>query len=40
MPKNAIINPLIRQLVKTGTNVRANYCEADDAESKKILNIK
>ena len=33
--KNAINSPLITQLVKAGTSVGANYCEADDAESKK-----
>lgn len=32
--KNPITNPLITQLVKAGTSVGANYCEADDAESK------
>lgn len=35
IPKNAITLPLINQLVKSGTSVGANYCEADDAESKK-----
>ena len=34
MPKNSITLPLINQLVKAGTSVGANYCEADDAESK------
>jgi four helix bundle protein len=34
IPKNPITNPLITQLVKCGTSVGANYCEADDAESK------
>lgn len=29
-----ITSPLINQLVKCGTSVGANYCEADDAESK------
>jgi len=32
--KNPITTPLITQLVKAGTSVGANYCEADDAESK------
>jgi four helix bundle protein len=27
--------PLISQLVRAGTSIGANYCEADDAESKK-----
>ena len=35
LPKNEITRPLITQLVKAGTSVGANYCEADDAESKK-----
>ncbi len=35
VPRNAITNPLITQLVKAGRSVGANYCEADDAESKK-----
>ncbi len=33
MPKNEITKPIINQLVKCGTSVGANYCEADDAES-------
>ena len=33
--KGPITNPLINQLVRAGTSVGANYCEADDAESKK-----
>ncbi len=32
---NSITAPLVTQLVKAGTSVGANYCEADDAESKK-----
>jgi four helix bundle protein len=35
LPKNQITEPLIRQLVKAGTSVGANYCEADDACSRK-----
>lgn len=35
IPNNTITGPLIHQLVKAGTSVGANYCEADDAESKK-----
>ena len=35
IPKNPITIPLISQLVKAGTSVGANYCEADCAESKK-----
>lgn len=33
IPQGAITLPLINQLVKCGTSVGANYCEADDAES-------
>jgi len=35
MPESLIIKPLISQLVRAGTSVGANYCEADDTESKK-----
>jgi four helix bundle protein len=35
IPRSPINDPLITQLVKAGTSVGANYCEADDAESKK-----
>jgi four helix bundle protein len=30
-----VTEPLVRQLVRSGTSIGANYCEADDAESKK-----
>lgn len=33
--ETAITAPLVTQLVKSGTSIGANYCEADDAESKK-----
>src|SRR3972149_8893830 len=33
--KSTIVNPLIEQLIKAATSVGANYCEADNAESKK-----
>jgi len=33
--KNAINNPLISQIVRSGTSIGANYMEADGAESKK-----
>jgi len=33
--KNPVNVPLISQLVRSGTSVGANYCEADDAESKR-----
>jgi four helix bundle protein len=35
LPKNDITRPLINQLIKCATSVGANYCEADDAESKR-----
>lgn len=35
LPKNEITLPIINQLVKCGTSTGANYCEADDAESRK-----
>jgi four helix bundle protein len=35
VPQNVVNNPLISQIVRSGTSVGANYCEADDAVSKK-----
>lgn len=35
MSINEITKPIINQLVKCGTSTGANYCEADDAESRK-----
>jgi four helix bundle protein len=35
LPKDTVNLPLISQLVRAGTSVGANYCEADDAVSKK-----
>lgn len=35
VPRNAITLPIIGQLVKSGTSVGSNYCEADCAESRK-----
>ncbi len=35
-----ITNPLIDQLIRSGTSVGANYLEANGASSKKILGIK
>ncbi len=32
-PRNIVSMPIISQLVRSGTSVGANYCEADDAES-------
>jgi four helix bundle protein len=33
--QNPVTTPLISQLVRAGTSVGANYCEADDAVSRK-----
>lgn len=35
IPVNEVTRPIIDQLVKCGTSIGANYCEADDAESRK-----
>ena len=35
IPFNPINSPLISQVVRSSTSVGANYCEADDAVSKK-----
>lgn len=35
IPKNIITTPIISQLIRSGTSVGANYCEADCAESRK-----
>lgn len=34
-PKNVITNPIIGQLIRSGTSIGANYCEANGASSKK-----
>ena len=34
-PKNVVTIPIISQLVRSGTSVGANYCEANGASSKK-----
>jgi four helix bundle protein len=33
--RTAVTSPLILQLVRAATSIGANYCEADDAESRK-----
>ncbi len=33
--RNAVVSPLLTQLIRSATSVGANDCEADDAESKK-----
>ena len=35
IPVNLITTPIITQLVDAGTSVGSNYCEADDAGTKK-----
>jgi four helix bundle protein len=35
IPLNPITTPLVTQLVRAATSVGANYCEADEADSKK-----
>ncbi len=40
IPKNPVNLPLIGQLVRSGTSIGANYCEADDGESKKDFHHK
>lgn len=35
IPKDIITIPLINQLIRSGTSVGSNYCEADCAESRK-----
>jgi len=34
LPKCSVTNPVISQLIRSATSVGANYCEADDAESR------
>jgi four helix bundle protein len=34
LKRDEITRPLITQLIKSATSIGANYCEADDAESK------
>ena len=40
IPKTPITIPLISQLVRSGTSIGSNYCEADCAESGKDLEHK
>lgn len=35
IPKNVVTLPIISQLVRAGTSIGSNYCEADGAESRK-----
>ena len=40
IPRTPVTRPLIEQLVGCGTSVGANYCEADDAVSKKEFRLR
>jgi four helix bundle protein len=40
VPQNVVTVPLLSQLVRSGTSIGANYCEADDAVSKKEFRCK
>jgi four helix bundle protein len=40
VPQNVVTLPLIGQLVRAGTSIGANYCEADEAVSKKEFRCK
>lgn len=40
LQRNAVVGPLISQIVRSSTSVGANYCEADDAVSKKEFLLK
>lgn len=35
IPETSLTKPLINQLLRAGTSIGANYCEADEASSKK-----
>lgn len=35
IPQNVINNPIVNQLIRSGTSIGANYCEANGASSKK-----
>ena len=35
LPQDTITRPLISQLVRSSTSISANYCEADEASSKR-----
>ncbi|MGI8977915.1 MAG: four helix bundle protein [Pirellulaceae bacterium] len=40
VPFNAVTRPLISQLVRSATSIGANYCEGDDAQTKKEFRYK
>jgi four helix bundle protein len=35
LPRNPVTSPLISQLIRAGTSIGSNYCEADEAGSRK-----
>lgn len=35
VPKNVVTSPIVNQLIKSGTSIGANYCEANGGSSKK-----
>ena len=39
-PKNVVTIPIINQLVKSGTSIGANYCEANGASSTRYFTNK
>ncbi|KKU90425.1 MAG: hypothetical protein UY22_C0055G0002 [Candidatus Amesbacteria bacterium GW2011_GWC1_48_10] len=39
-PKNSVTIPILDQLIRSGTSIGANYCEANVASSKKDFNSK
>lgn len=40
IPMDEVTKPIIGQIVRAATSVGANYCEADDADSKKDFRFK
>ena len=40
IPTGPVTSPLVSQLVRAGTSVGANFCEADNAVSKKEFRLK
>src|SRR3954470_9364018 len=40
IPHNAVTLPLISQLVRAAASIGANYCEADDSDSRKDFRFK
>jgi four helix bundle protein len=40
VPSNRVTDPLVSQVVRCGTSVGGNYCEADEAETGKEFNYR